>query len=145
MFDIGWTEMTVIAVVAIVVVGPKELPGMLRTFGKTMGKVRRMSRDFQRQFDDALKEADLDEVRQGINAVKNANPTKALRDAVNPVTEELDEVARPQAPSERVSAKDLPRITTGAAATASPPARASEADGDTPRSIEIEPADTSAA
>ena len=94
MFDIGWTEMMVIAVVAIVVVGPKELPGMLRTFGKTMGKVRRMSRDFQRQFDEALKEADLDEVRKGIETVKKANPTHALRQAMSPVSDEMAEVDR---------------------------------------------------
>lgn len=94
MFDIGWAEMMVIAVVAIVVVGPKELPGMLRTFGKTMGKVRRMSRDFQRQFDDALKEADLDDVRKGIETVKKANPTHALKQAMAPVTDEMTEVAK---------------------------------------------------
>ncbi len=93
MFDIGWTEMMVIAVVAIVVVGPKELPGMLRTFGKTMGKVRRMSRDFQRQFDDALKEADLDEVRKGIETVKKANPTQALKQAMSPISDQMTEVA----------------------------------------------------
>ena len=58
MFDIGWSEILVIAVVAIVVVGPKELPRMLRTFGKTMGQVRRMSNDFKRQFDEALREAE---------------------------------------------------------------------------------------
>ena len=58
MFDIGWSEILVIAVVAVVVVGPKELPRMLRSFGKTMGTVRRMSNDFKRQFDDALREAE---------------------------------------------------------------------------------------
>ena len=94
MFDIGWTEMMVIAVVAIVVVGPKELPGMLRTFGKTMGKVRRMSRDFQRQFDDALREADLDEVRKGFDTVRKANPTNALKKAVSPISDEMTEVGR---------------------------------------------------
>ena len=99
MFDIGWTEMMVIAVVAIVVVGPKELPGMLRTFGKTMGKVRRMSRDFQRQFDEALKEADLDEVRKGIETVKKANPTHALRQAMSPISSEMNEVDRVAKPS----------------------------------------------
>lgn len=58
MFDIGWSEILVIAVVAVVVVGPKELPRMLRSFGKTMGSVRRMSNDFKRQFDEALREAE---------------------------------------------------------------------------------------
>ena len=68
MFDIGWTEMMVIAAVAIIVVGPKDLPRMLRTFGKTMGQVRRTANDFKRQFNDALREAEreagLEETRR---------------------------------------------------------------------------------
>ncbi len=63
MFEIGWTEMLVIAVVMIVVVGPKDLPSMLRTFGKTTAKLRAMARDFQKQFNQALKEAELDDAR----------------------------------------------------------------------------------
>jgi sec-independent protein translocase protein TatB len=122
MFDIGWAEMMVIAVVAIVVVGPKELPGMLRTFGKTMGKVRRMSRDFQRQFDDALKEADLDDVRKGIETVKKANPTHALKQAMAPVTHEMTEVANTA--SKPVAAKTpiSPIPTEDAAPTSVAPA-----------------------
>jgi sec-independent protein translocase protein TatB len=58
MFDIGWSEILMIAVVAIIVVGPKDLPRMLRTLGKTMGQLRRTANDFKRQFDDALKEAE---------------------------------------------------------------------------------------
>lgn len=55
--------MLVIAAVAIIVVGPKELPGMLRSLGKTIGKIKRMAGDFQRQVDDAIKEADLDDIK----------------------------------------------------------------------------------
>ncbi len=61
MFDgIGWTELLVVAVIAIVFIGPKELPGMLRTFGKMIKKVRGMAGEFQGQFNEALKEAELD-------------------------------------------------------------------------------------
>lgn len=63
MFDIGWTEMIVVAIVAILVVGPKDLPKMLRAFGKTVSNLRSMAGDFQRQFNEALKEAELDEVK----------------------------------------------------------------------------------
>ena len=73
MFDIGWSEVLVIATVAIVVVGPKDLPKMLRTFGKTMGTVRRTANDFKRQFDDALREAerefDLADTRKELKAL----------------------------------------------------------------------------
>ena len=53
MFDIGWSELLVIAVVAIVVIGPKELPRLMRTFGHYTGRLRRAAADFQRQFEEA--------------------------------------------------------------------------------------------
>lgn len=83
MFDIGWTELLVVATVAIIVVGPKDLPRMLRTLGRTMGQVRRMSNEFRRQFDDALRDAErsagLDETRKDIQAMAKANPLKDIQ------------------------------------------------------------------
>ncbi|ODA68747.1 Sec-independent protein translocase protein TatB [Methyloligella halotolerans] len=64
MFDIGWMELLVIAVVAIVVVGPKDLPRLMRTFGHYAGKIRRMASDFQNQFDQALSGAELEEMQR---------------------------------------------------------------------------------
>jgi sec-independent protein translocase protein TatB len=72
MFDIGWSELLVIAVVAIVVVGPKQLPGMMRTFGHYAGRLRRMAAEFQRQFDEAMREAEADEVRQAMEQLRSA-------------------------------------------------------------------------
>ncbi len=85
MFDIGWTEMLVVAVVAIIVVGPKDLPGMLRTVGKSVKKIRGMAGDFQRQFDDALKEAELDGVKKSFDDVKSMNPLNQVKDSLNPL------------------------------------------------------------
>ncbi len=85
MLDIGWSELLVIAIVLIVVVGPKDLPPMIRAFGKTMAGLRKMAGDFRSQFDEALKEADMDDVRQTISDVRNLNPTNSLRDAMNPL------------------------------------------------------------
>ncbi len=85
MFEIGYSEILVIAIVLIVVVGPKDLPKMLRAFGKTMTKFRQMSGDFQRQFNDALKEAELDEVRKTISDVRKLDPRQQVRDALNPL------------------------------------------------------------
>ncbi|MCT8265770.1 Sec-independent protein translocase protein TatB [Afifella sp. JA880] len=83
MFDIGWTELVVIAGVAIIVVGPKDLPGMLRTFGKTMGQIRRTANDFKRQLDDALKEAErqagLDETRQSLQSISKMDPLAGVK------------------------------------------------------------------
>ena len=63
MFDIGWSELLVIAVVAIVVIVPKDLPKALRTFGRWAGKMKRMAREFQSQFSEALREAELEDVK----------------------------------------------------------------------------------
>jgi len=90
LFDIGWTEMMVVAVVAILFVGPKELPGMLRTFGRSIKKLRSMAGDFQKQFDDALKDAELDGVKDTLDEVRNLNPAKKIKDHLNPIKQELD-------------------------------------------------------
>ena len=66
MFDIGWSELLVIGVVAVVVVGPKELPRLMRTFGHYTGKIRAMANDFQRQFEDAVRDSEIDEVRKAM-------------------------------------------------------------------------------
>ena len=78
MFDIGWSELLVIAVVAIVVVGPKELPKLMRSFGFYAGKLRRAAAEFRRQFDDAMREAELEEVKQAIESVRTE--TRALNE-----------------------------------------------------------------
>jgi sec-independent protein translocase protein TatB len=92
MFDIGWTEMLVIAVVMIVVVGPKDLPGMLRTFGKTAAKLRSMAGDFQKQFNDALKEAELDDVKKSVDALRSLNPANEIKKQLNPFEKAASEV-----------------------------------------------------
>ncbi len=84
--------MLVVAVVAILFVGPKELPAMLRTFGKSVKKIRALAGDFQRQFDDALKDAELDGVKSAIDDVRKLDPTKQIKDKLNPLKSELDEV-----------------------------------------------------
>jgi sec-independent protein translocase protein TatB len=68
MFDIGWTEIAIIAVVALVVVGPKDLPGVIRSVGRWSGKARKVTRDFQRNFETMAEETELAEVRREIAA-----------------------------------------------------------------------------
>ncbi len=74
MFDIGWSELLVIAVVAIIVVGPKDLPRLMRTFGHYAGKLRRMAAEFQLQFEEAMREAEVEEVRKAMESVRDAAP-----------------------------------------------------------------------
>ncbi len=85
MLDIGWTELLVIGIILIVVVGPKDLPPMLRAFGRMTGTLRRMAGDFRTQFDEALRETEMDEVRKTISDAQKLNPSNALRDAINPL------------------------------------------------------------
>jgi len=92
MFEVGWTEMLVIAIVMIVVVGPKDLPKMLRAFGKTTSKLRAMAGDFRKQFDEALKEAELDDVKDVLNEARKLNPAGQLKDAMNPMRKAADDV-----------------------------------------------------
>ncbi|KGD98416.1 Sec-independent protein translocase protein TatB [Rhizobium sp. YS-1r] len=92
MLDIGWTELLVIAIVLIVVVGPKDLPPMLRAFGKMTANLRKMAGEFRTQFDEALRESELDDVRKTISDAQRLNPTNALRDAINPLRQMGQEI-----------------------------------------------------
>ena len=94
MFDIGWPELLVIATVLIVVVGPKDLPGMLRTFGRMIAKLRGMAGEFRSQFDEALREAELDEVRKAVSDVQSLNPKTAMREAMEPFRKAGTDVKR---------------------------------------------------
>ncbi|KAA5804978.1 twin-arginine translocase subunit TatB [Alkalicaulis satelles] len=76
---IGAPELLILVIIALVVVGPKDLPLMVRKAGRFMGKMRAMARDFQRSFDDLGRQAELDELRQEINALKKANPVDEVR------------------------------------------------------------------
>ncbi|MEW5422989.1 Sec-independent protein translocase protein TatB [Amorphus sp. 3PC139-8] len=117
MFDIGWTELLVVAVVAILVVGPKELPSMLMTFGRTVGRMRRMANEFQSHFNDALKEAErqanLDEVRKDIEGV--TDPFKSVRHT-------LDPKAGAKMPDEKRSSADTSSDSAEAPAAETKPA-----------------------
>lgn len=84
MFEVGWTEMLVIAIVMIVVVGPKDLPNMLRTFGRTTAKLRAMAADFQKQFNEALKEAELDDVKKSVDELRGLSPVAEIKKQLNP-------------------------------------------------------------
>ncbi|MBZ9668730.1 Sec-independent protein translocase protein TatB [Mesorhizobium sp. ES1-3] len=84
MFEVGWTEMLVIAIVMIVVVGPKDLPNMLRTFGRTTAKLRAMAGDFQKQFNEALKEAELDDVKKSVDELRGLSPVAEIKKQLNP-------------------------------------------------------------
>lgn len=87
MFDIGWSELVVVGVVALVVIGPKELPGVIRSVGKAVGKLRTMAGEFRGQFDDAMREAELDDVKKTFTEMGDV-----ANSAVNAATEPLGSI-----------------------------------------------------
>ena len=139
LFDLGWSELLVIAVVLVVVVGPKDLPGMLRTFGRVTRQMRAMAGDFRRQFDDALKEAELDEVRKGIDDVRSLDPRNSIREAMNPMKAIGDDIrsslnSATASPAPRVPSRDDAPVPEGepaktAAVEAGPPTPPAAATG----------------
>src|SRR5919204_6387612 len=72
MFDIGWSELVLIGVVALIAIGPKELPGVLRMVGQWMGKARKMAAEFQSQFQEAMREAEMADLKKSFDEVKEA-------------------------------------------------------------------------
>lgn len=130
MFEIGWTEMLVIAVVMIVVVGPKDLPKMLRTMGRMAAKARSMAGDFQRTFNEALKEAELDDVKKSIDDLKGLNPVNEIRKQLNPFEQAATDVragvdsamkpSQPAAPADPASEITHPAEPLKGGATAMP-------------------------
>jgi len=87
MFDLGWTELLVIGIVALIVVGPKDLPVLFRNIGKFVGKMRGMAREFSRAMNDAADEAGVNEVAKGLKAA--ANPVGSAMDGVKSATKDL--------------------------------------------------------
>ncbi len=75
MLDLGWSEILIIGVVALIVVGPKDLPKMLRTLGQYAGRAKGIAREFQRSMDDAARQADIEELRdvkKGLDDMRDA-------------------------------------------------------------------------
>ncbi len=102
MLDMSWGEVMVIGAVALIVIGPKDLPRALRTVGQVTGKLRRMAAEFQGQFQEAMREAELDDVKQQLQGMNQSvsslntgfNPIQTIRDelkgAIEAPTKETD-------------------------------------------------------
>jgi sec-independent protein translocase protein TatB len=98
MFDIAWSEMVLIGAVALVVIGPKDLPKALRTVGQTIGRVRRMASEFQGQFNDAMREAELADLKKQVEDV-GGSVSSALNNDFKPIDSIKDfEASKPDAP-----------------------------------------------
>jgi len=108
MLDIGWPELLIVALVTIIVVGPKELPRVLRTITQMMRKVRAMASEFQSGIDDLAREAELDDLKKDIEKVATTDIAAELENEIDPtgeVTKSMREI--------ETSLKEDPREASG--------------------------------
>ena len=124
MFDIGWSELVVIAVVALIAIGPKELPGVLRMVGQWMGKARKMAGEFQGQFQEAMREAEMADLKKSFDEVKEAATGFAGNNLMTSLQKDVSDALRVDAldkPAEASSttAVEAPTTSSEALATSS--------------------------
>jgi sec-independent protein translocase protein TatB len=142
MFDIGWGKIVIIAVIALIVIGPKELPAVLRTVGQWMGKIRRMAAEFQGQFQEAMREAEMADLKKSVDAITDAtrdlttgfDPIGSVRKDIESAFDDKPQATSPAPPA----AAGEPAATTEAAAPAA-------ASVEPPVSVEPPPAPPPAA
>ena len=84
MFDIGWSEMAVVALIALIVMGPKELPKAMRSLAKWTRKARSMAREFQSGIDDMVREVDLEDARKAVESAKSFDVGKSVEETIDP-------------------------------------------------------------
>jgi sec-independent protein translocase protein TatB len=95
MFDIGWSEMALILMVALIVIGPKDLPRVARTIGKWTGKARGMAREFQRSFDDMAREAELQDIKTEMEKLSRVDVRHRIEETIDPEGEMRRSLAAP--------------------------------------------------
>jgi sec-independent protein translocase protein TatB len=153
MFDISWTEFLLIGIVALIVIGPKELPAVMRALGQWTRKIRSLAADFQNQFHEAMREAEMADLKKQVDDVaqdiKQYDPLKDVRADVEAIGKDLDTASdkssqkeltketEPQSPAVASPAKELPtpeavaelrdKEIVGAAAGPTAPEAATEA------------------
>ena len=81
MFDIAWSELLLIAVIALIFIGPKELPQVLHTLGRMVAKLRRSADDFRRQFEDSMRDAGYEDLHKNIQEFRSLHPANQLKDS----------------------------------------------------------------
>jgi sec-independent protein translocase protein TatB len=122
MFDIGWSEFIVIAVVALIAIGPKELPGVLRSVGHWMGKIRQMAGEFQNQFNEAMREAEMADLKKHADDLSAS--AKSLTSGISSAFDSYDPLkeTKTETPTPPATATPSPETTTAATGAAPLPA-----------------------
>jgi sec-independent protein translocase protein TatB len=126
MFDIGWSEFAVIAVVALIAIGPKELPGVLRMVGQWVAKARKMASEFQGQFQEAMREAEMADLKKSFDEVKEAASGFTSGNIMTSLHNDV---------SSALSVDDKPAATTAATASDETVTHTAEAPASEPLAI----------
>ena len=121
MFDISWTEFLLIGIVALIVIGPKELPAVMRGLGQWTLKIRSLAADFQNQFHEAMREAEMADLKKQVDDVaqdiKQYDPLKDVRADVEAIGKDLD------AAPDKSPGKELAKETEPESPAAASPAK----------------------
>ncbi len=120
MLDIGWAELAVVGVIVLIVVGPKELPRVLRSAGQWAGKARKIAREFQNSLDDMIRESELDTVKKDVEKATNFNIKKDIENAIDPKGDVKRAFEAPAADAGEAPAADADETGPTAATSASP-------------------------
>src|ERR1700739_2311016 len=107
MFDIGWSEIVVIAVVALIAIGPKELPGVLRMVGQWMGKARKMDAEFQCQFQEAMREAEMADLKKSFDEVLETASVFSKSNILTSLTSDVSDALTIDKPAEATASEPL--------------------------------------
>lgn len=111
MFDFAWSQIALIAVVALIAIGPKDMPVAIRAITGAIKKARRMASEFQTHVDEMVREANLDEVRNSINEVRSFDIKSTIEKAIDPDHKIRDTFATdPLAPSTTTTSSDMPEF-----------------------------------
>ena len=129
MFDIGWSELLLIGIVALIAIGPKELPGALRTLGLWMGKIRRMAAEFQGQFQEAMREAEIDQLKKDMDDMAAKAKDYTQFDPVEDVRRDIEKSMGELPPLDQPSATTPTAEATDTQTAAPPQPSADATDG----------------
>jgi sec-independent protein translocase protein TatB len=136
MFDLGWSELLLVAVLAIIFIGPKDLPRLMRTLGQYTARMKAMAREFQQSFEELARESELEDLRREISELRN-HATKPLEDIRKNIETNVDAaMAQPAkaaatetAPAPLAVSEEAPEKTSEAAADAHGDGSADESAG----------------
>lgn len=121
MFDIGWSELVVIGVVALIAIGPKELPGVLRMVGQWIGKARRMASEFQGQFNEAMREAEMADIKKQFDDVSAAARDMSPTNLLTSISKDVEDSVKLDPPAPTTPASPTPETFAEAEAHMPPP------------------------